>query len=49
VGRNECPVTVSLTRLVGNTISGNKTQVPTSYGDVIPQVAMKWNSASTIS
>ena len=43
VGRNEGSVTASLTGPLGNTIFGNKTQALTSYGDVIPQVAMKWN------
>jgi hypothetical protein len=42
-GRNEGSVTASLTGPLGNTISGNKTQALTSYGDVIPQIAMKWN------
>jgi hypothetical protein len=43
VGRNEGSVTASLTGPLGNTISGNRTQALTSYGDVIPQISLKWN------
>ncbi|MEH2469309.1 hypothetical protein V1281_001440 [Nitrobacteraceae bacterium AZCC 2161] len=43
VGRNQGSVTASLTGPMGNTISGNRTEALTSYGDVIPQIALKWN------
>jgi hypothetical protein len=42
-GRNEGSVTASLTGPLGNTISGSRTQALTSFGDVIPQVTLKWN------
>ena len=34
---------MSLTGPLGNTIGINRTQELTSYGDVIPQVSLKWN------
>jgi hypothetical protein len=43
VGRNEGSVTASLTGPMGNTISGSRTEALTSFGDVIPQVTLKWN------
>lgn len=43
VGRNEGSVSASLTGPLGNTISGNRTQALTSYGDLIPQISLKWN------
>lgn len=42
-GRNEASAALSLTGPLGNTIALNRTQALTSYGDVIPQVALKWN------
>jgi hypothetical protein len=42
-GRNEASAALSLTGPLGNTIALNRTQDLTSYGDVIPQVALKWN------
>jgi hypothetical protein len=42
-GRNEASAALSLTGPFGNTIALNRTQGLTSVGDVIPQVALKWN------
>jgi hypothetical protein len=42
-GRSEASAALSLTGPLGNTIALNRTQDLTSYGDVIPQVALKWN------
>lgn len=42
-GRNEATAALSLTGPLGNTIALSRTQDLTSYGDVIPQVALKWN------
>ncbi len=41
--RSEASAALSLTGPLGNTIGINRTQDLTSYGDVIPQVALKWN------
>ncbi len=43
-GRNEASAALSLIGPLGNTIALNRTQALTSYGDVIPQVALKWNT-----
>lgn len=42
-GRNQATADLSLTGPLGNTIALSRTQALTSYGDVIPQVALKWN------
>jgi hypothetical protein len=42
-GRNEASAALSLTGPLGNTIALARTQDLTSYGDVIPQFALKWN------
>jgi hypothetical protein len=42
-GRIDASVAASLTGPLGNTINLSKTQGLTSFGDVIPQVAVKWN------
>jgi hypothetical protein len=42
-GRNEATAALSLTGPLGNTIGVNRTQSLVSYGDVIPQLALKWN------
>jgi hypothetical protein len=42
-GRSEASAALSLTGPLGNTIALNRTQDLTSYGDVLPQVALKWN------
>jgi hypothetical protein len=42
-GRNEGSAALSLTGPLGNTIALNRTQDLVSYGDVIPQVTLKWN------
>ena len=42
-GRSEASAALSLTGPMGNTIAFARTQDLTSYGDVIPQLAMKWN------
>src|SRR6185295_18893310 len=42
-GRSEGSAALSLTGPLGNTIGINRTQHLTSYGDVIPQVSLKWN------
>lgn len=42
-GRTQGSVSASLTGPLGNTISGSRTEALTSFGDVIPQVALKWN------
>jgi hypothetical protein len=42
-GRSEASAALSLTGPLGNTIGVNRTQDLTSYGDVIPQVTLKWN------
>ena len=42
-GRNEGSAALSLTGPLGNTIALNRTQDLVSYGDVIPQITLKWN------
>jgi hypothetical protein len=42
-GRSEASAALSLTGPMGNTIALARTQDLTSYGDVIPQFALKWN------
>lgn len=42
-GRTEASAALSLTGPLGNTISLARTQDLTSYGDVLPQFALKWN------
>lgn len=42
-GRSEASAALSLTGPLGNTIALNRTQDLTSFGDVIPQLALKWN------
>ena len=42
-GRNHASADLSLTGPLGNTIAVNRSQDLTSYGDVIAQVALKWN------
>jgi hypothetical protein len=42
-GRNEASAALSLTGPMGNTIALSRTQDLTSFGDVIPQVTLKWN------
>lgn len=42
-GHNEASAALSLTGPLGNTIALSRTQGLTSYGDVIPQIALKWN------
>jgi len=42
-GRVDASVAASLTGPLGNTINLSKTESLTSFGDVIPQVAVKWN------
>jgi hypothetical protein len=42
-GRAEASAALSLTGPLGNTIALNRTQDLTSYGDVLPQVTLKWN------
>jgi hypothetical protein len=42
-GRNEASAALSLTGPMGNTIALNRTQSLTSAGDVIPEIALKWN------
>jgi hypothetical protein len=42
-GRNEASAALSLTGPLGRTIALSRTQDLTSYGDVIPQVTLKWN------
>jgi hypothetical protein len=42
-GRNQTSATASLTGPLGNTIAGNRTETLTSFGDVIPQITLKWN------
>lgn len=42
-GRNFASADLSLTGPLGNTIALNRSQELTSYGDVIAQVALKWN------
>lgn len=43
-GRSEASAALSLTGPMGNTIALNRTQDLTSFGDLLPQVALKWNS-----
>jgi hypothetical protein len=42
-GRNEASAALSLTGPMGNTIALSRAQDLTSFGDVIPQVTLKWN------
>jgi hypothetical protein len=42
-GRNEASAALSLTGPFGNTIGVNRTQDLVAFGDIIPQVALKWN------
>ncbi|TKV82239.1 phenol degradation protein meta [Bradyrhizobium elkanii] len=43
-GKTEASAALSLTGPLGNTIGINRTQDLTSYGDVLPQVTLKWNT-----
>jgi hypothetical protein len=43
-GRNEASAALSLTGPMGNTIALSRTQDLTSFGDVIPQITLKWNT-----
>lgn len=42
-GRNQATVDATLTGPNGNQISGERSEALTAFGDVIPQVTMKWN------
>jgi hypothetical protein len=42
-GNTQASAALSLTGPMGNTIALNRTQDLTSFGDVIPQAALKWN------
>ena len=42
-GRNQAAAEASLSDFSGRTIALGRTQDLTSYGDVIPQIALKWN------
>jgi hypothetical protein len=42
-GRSEASAALSLTGPMGNTIALSRTQDLTSFGDVVPQVTLKWN------
>ena len=42
-GRNEATAALSLTGPLGNTIGINRTQDLVAFGDIIPEVALKWN------
>jgi hypothetical protein len=42
-GRSEASAALSLTGPMGNTIALSRTQDLTSFGDVIPQITLKWN------
>lgn len=42
-GRNEGRVDATLTGPSGNTISGERSEALTAFGDVLPQVTLKWN------
>jgi hypothetical protein len=42
-GRNEASVNATLTGPGGRTISGQRTEALTSYGDLLPQATLKWN------
>jgi hypothetical protein len=42
-GRSEAAAALSLTGPMGSTIALSRTQDLTSFGDVVPQVTLKWN------
>lgn len=42
-GHNQASAALSLTGPLGNTIALDRTQGLTSYGDILPQVTLKWN------
>lgn len=42
-GRSEASAALSLTGPLGNTIALSRTQELTSFGDMLPQVSLKWN------
>jgi hypothetical protein len=42
-GRNWASVAATLTGPMGNEISGTRSQALTSFGDLFPQAALKWN------
>jgi hypothetical protein len=42
-GRSEASAALSLTGPLGNTIALSRTQDLTSYGDLLPQITLKWN------
>lgn len=42
-GRSEASAALSLTGPFGNTLALSRTQELTSYSDLIPQIALKWN------
>ena len=43
-GRSVASAALSLTGPMGNTIALSRTQELTSFGDVLPQIALKWNN-----
>ncbi|SCB55527.1 Uncharacterized conserved protein [Bradyrhizobium shewense] len=46
-GRNEASAALSLTGPLGNTIALSRTQEFTGFGDIVPQVALKWNMGTS--
>lgn len=42
-GRNQASINATLTGPMGNTISGHHSDALTAFGDLIPQVTLKWN------
>lgn len=42
-GHNQASAALSLTGPLGNTIALDRTQGLTSYGDLLPQITLKWN------
>lgn len=43
-GRSEASAALSLTGPLGNTIALNRSQDLTSFGDLLPQISLKWNN-----
>ena len=42
-GRNEATVNATLTGPLGRTISGERTEALTAFGDILPQATLRWN------
>lgn len=45
-GRNQAAINATLTGPLGNSISGHRSDSLTAFGDIVPQLTMKWNKGA---